>query len=465
MRASTLKWCTIFALIIIINVNLTIYLTRIFHQDDIEQTTAITTKSTAKKEYAQANVRGAQILPASVPLEVQNPMLIAPELQEQSFEKFSIPIIEQVDQPVYKDGARDTLPSFTADGIDYIFSSIIERSFDPHKLFVTTFFMSHHLMDPNIPKGLGIEKVEPKMRDKWRKLSDMAQNNSVTYESSGKRSTNFDIYSCKIANADGDYVYVVLGHFLPNRMTSDKNSNRRLDVFRCPIQDAFNASNTLKYSRHEIHVEIFRNEFSLMHFSIPWKTRRTGFLLNQPINASNLDAWVTSRSLTSRPSVHLCMPGTRLLPTRKHLPIFIEFVSHHLLIGFDHVYFPVPYSWDSIRMRILLTIFKSYIDEGKVTIVTQAGDNIDLMVSTHGLEWTRLSAKVFQSNMILFLTKGMADYLAIFDVDELLIPRREHRSIQDIFRVVGHNVLVPRENSSFKGPGFADHCIHTATYW
>ena len=47
------------------------------------------------------------------------------------------------------------------------------------------------------------------------------------------------------------------------------------------------------------------------------------------------------------------------------MPIYLEFVSHHLLIGASHIYLPVPFGWNSYYMRQFLEIFQSYIQEGK----------------------------------------------------------------------------------------------------
>ena len=125
----------------------------------------------------------------------------------------------------------------------------------------------------------------------------------------------------------------------------------------------------------------------LTSFSIPWSTRVVGYPLKHHMNASMLDPWIesialintrqpTDNSLLSRsdgssststhsssgnhtvvplypytPSQHttvLCVPGVRPLhPGRAEvgLPMLLEFIEHHLLLGFSHIALGLALDW------------------------------------------------------------------------------------------------------------------------
>ena len=117
-------------------------------------------------------------------------------------------------------------------------------------------------------------------------------------------------------------------------------------------------------------VDIIRGNYTITRFSIPWKTRRTGFMLSQPDEASHLDAWKNSEisSLydnSSRniyldreksPIVHLCVPGISKPVNKLNLPLFLEFISHHLLLGVDHIFFPSGNTLFSNNFIIIIII-------------------------------------------------------------------------------------------------------------
>jgi hypothetical protein len=336
---------------------------------------------------------------------------------------------------------KSKLPSFVVDESEFIYSSLIERAFDTWDLKLTTFFLSHHVMEP-IDMNMAREKVHPATKNLWKKASAKFQESypEREYYKSGMRTKKYTFY-CRIWNSELEPAYVVEGKFLPNRLTSDSNANRRLDIFRCPIAEAAAAYQNYARSSHELHVEILRNETSLINFTVPWDTRRAGYLLTHPPQSSRLDSWggfqpgdttpPTSQPLKD-PIVHVIIPGTNQLPSQKTLPIFLEFVSHHLLIGAAHVYLPVPVGWKSPHMSHILSVFESYIEEGKLSVICQSGDGIDMIYSIGGLSWNRYAIKVFQSNMFLFYAKGLADYVTVLDIDEFFIPRGGYTTIGQV---------------------------------
>lgn len=110
------------------------------------------------------------------------------------------------------------------------------------------------------------------------------------YSSSGRRLSEQQFY-CKIRNSLSSNIYKVHGHFIPNNVSPDSNANRRLDVLRCRMEDSTYAYKYLAKSSSSVMVEILRGETSLINFTVPWDTRRTGYLLSSPPSASRFDAW------------------------------------------------------------------------------------------------------------------------------------------------------------------------------
>ena len=197
---------------------------------------------------------------------------------------------------------------------------------------------------------------------------------NVRYHPSGARRIELDsemIY-CRITHSSTSVPYIVAGEFMPNRLTSDPNANGLLDILRCPMEDSEKAHEFIK-SNQSLFVEIIRGNISIFTYHVPWRSRRTGFLLSVPKAASLLDSWKGSDSLTNNEKVpngekmdklHICVSATSQAPTKDSLPVYLEFISHHLLIGASHIHLPVPFGWNSIEMHKFVTIFQSYIQEG-----------------------------------------------------------------------------------------------------
>lgn len=116
------------------------------------------------------------------------------------------------------------------------------------------------------------------------------------------------------------------------------------------------------------------------------------------------------------------------LPSRRSLPLWLEFISHHLLLGVEHIYLPVTVGWQSRHMDQVIEVLSTYINEGRVTVMSQAGDGIDSVASVGGLTWSRVAMKAFQANTCLFLAKGQAEYVMFQDVDEFFLPAINGRS-------------------------------------
>ena len=136
--------------------------------------------------------------------------------------------------------------------------------------------------------------------------------------------------------------------FMPNRMTLDRNANNRLDIMRCKMTGAKQAHMNLARSVHDVTVEIFREDLSLIKFVVPWSTRIQSRYLNHPNDpapkgdrsefkgdpgsadpkgsstnpwASTFDPWMGFNKSTpgvwKREKLFMCVPGMESPPSRK----------------------------------------------------------------------------------------------------------------------------------------------------
>ena len=98
-----------------------------------------------------------------------------------------------------------------------------------------------------------------------------------------------------------------------------------------------------------------------------------------------------------------------------------------------------------------------YCTIGKVSIYSQSGDSIDMLLSVGGLSIDKFTMKIFQINTCLYLTKGMAEYVNVLEIDEFFIPQGKHFNYADVLKTaeLGNTVnQANRENeekNDFRG--------------
>lgn len=264
---------------------------------------------------------------------------------------------------------KTTLPSFANDETEFIIGSIIERSSQSFDLFATTFMLCHYMLDSHNPDG--VQEVHSAMKDTWQRA--MLKFEKVTYLASGTRrqETTDEKFFCRIRHSISSTSYIVPGHFMPNRLIDDSHQNRKLDILRCPIMNSHSAYNDFAGSSELMSIEVLRGNGTLVSFTIPWNTRKTGFLLSNPPAASVFNSWkgydISQKTNSKKENIdklHVCVPSSDQIPSKNNLPLFLEFVSHHLLIGVSHIHLPVTFAWNSVHMNRYIDIFQSYIQEG-----------------------------------------------------------------------------------------------------
>lgn len=387
------------------------------------------------------------------------------------------------------------LPLFSADGKDYVLGAIIERMSDSDALFLTSFFLGHDMLDPWKKGDLHGTRVAESVKDQWVSFakSKWPLNHKEPWMAPGGRAP--EQYFCRIKNvADASNSYLVPAEIVPNKGTPDAGANRRLHIMRCKMQDTHLAYSKYRYSSLSVGVELLRNQTSLMQFSVPWISRKTGYTLDTVPGVSKLDAWKGSsdiehqngtiipdkyriRRKNDRDRLHMCVPGLESHPDKTSIPLYLEFIQHHLLLGVDHISLSAVFSWDSVPMDRLILLLNSFINDGSVSVSSQAGDGIDDVYSTSGLSWFRDNSKIFYLNMCVYHAKGNADYVGIWDFDEFFIPKPPHNSILDVLLSMEGSGRYPQfpkdadkldplkaKNEWKGGPGFADGHMHPFCY-
>lgn len=364
---------------------------------------------------------------------------------------------------------RHELPGFADDFTEYVFGGMIEREANSYNLFLTTFMLSHAHLEPN-SLWVTQKRIHPFAKANWNRA--ISRFRGVTYYPTGERTPSPTFY-CRIKESATSVPYVVVGTFVPNKLTPDVNANRLLDIFRCPLATPKASFEKFAHTDEEIFVEILREGVTVIHFHVPWRTRSAGYMMSPPDQGSNADAWrgyATPELPLER--LHVCVPGTRRHLSRKELPNFLEFVSHHLLIGASHIYLPFSFGKASLHMKSALRILRSYIAEGKVTIVSASEDDVDLVPSFSGMSWPILGIKLLHINFCTYHAKGVADYVALLDADEFFIPQLPHNTIPQVMSVLEsptpilpvsvHNQadLKALQQGWKGGPGLADGEAH-----
>ena len=114
----------------------------------------------------------------------------------------------------------------------------------------------------------------------------------------------------------------------------------------------------MNYARspnHHVFVEILKdgNPVPIIKFKVPWATRTNGYLLDLPPQATVIDPWKgfdkSQPGKWSHDSLYLCVPGMESVLTRQTLPLYLEFVQYHLLLGVNHIFIAASYTWYSIH--------------------------------------------------------------------------------------------------------------------
>lgn len=110
----------------------------------------------------------------------------------------------------------------------------------------------------------------------------------------------------------------------------------------------------------------------------------------------------------------MCVPGLRPAhPIRPDvgIPMLLEFVEHHLLLGIDHLYLGLMVDSHSIYMHRYINVLQDYIQEGRVTLISTAMEGYDDVAGFSGMQLNDAYADLFFVNQCLYFNKAMSQYV------------------------------------------------------
>jgi hypothetical protein len=331
----------------------------------------------------------------------------------------------------------------------------------------------------------GMNRIHENVKQNWKEMEGR--------HGLPRGSKKSDTIYCLLSHGVNQSSYVIESTSLTVQNMTEPFVNEVIDIIQCPMaigEEPFHIPDD------DVVVKLFRRSYptddkiSLLNFTISWKTRRTGYMLSvpphdpfispqhrhhlrtslpkpyvssTPVNHSMFNAWEDLRSTASshrlptfylsvtlsndRMTAHLI--GSASTPSVSSAAHLLEFIYHHISIGFKHIFLSVKYSFGSSRMRTLLLVLRHAIESGHVTVVSQSADGIDGTSSTHGLTWSENFLKHYHSTVCYYLLKGMhgegiaqgqrnrtgvaGAYLMMWGLDSFFIPSSPHETIQDLF--------------------------------
>lgn len=317
-----------------------------------------------------------------------------------------------------------TLPSFAADKSEFVFAGILERSPSPTDFHITTIMLSHFFLRSG---DIGYYFVKNDSRADW--MHAFWQFGQNKYYPSGRR--HHSSYSCHVHAGNHTKEIIVPAQFVPNRGTNVLGNNRRLDIMRCPVEME-SVEDVVRHieDRDHLQVVLYRGTTPIIRYHIPWAKRSAGVLVNAPRNASNFDPWQGFGEPATRHVSHVCVTCVKKAISRANVGLISEFISHHLSVGFDHITMSLPWAFNTRPNQHLLRLLSSYIQEGKLSIwsfaVEPAVSSELVPFEIRGMFFTKLLLTSLQSNLCLYLSKGMADYMLTSDIDEFFVPQINH---------------------------------------
>lgn len=333
-----------------------------------------------------------------------------------------------------------SLPSFSYDYSELFISAFIERPIstldkDFHLVMILMGHKSLHYMPQN--PFLMINNSESTI-NQWKKASKHWNRDDTKKSSESNLECQFnmdlDIPSTKAIR-------------LPDSTSTDVGFNRNINVIRCKIPFL------LQDIKANLFVNIVRNSIGIIQFAVPWESRRTGYGFHLRKHDSIWDPWAIKDSMNSLHPivVYLCLTIVRPLePNRMDtgITMLLENIQYHLKIGFDHIFIGIHVHPDSIHYQRYRLALNGYIRKGKVSLsCTYLHDTIDKFDDVTGFVGTMLIddyVRYLLQLEILYLSKGLANYVAFLHSSEFLILQDSYNRVQDI--------IIESRQANFKEP-------------
>ena len=158
-------------------------------------------------------------------------------------------------------------------------------------------------------------------------ISNLHLTSFLIYNFHSKKSNNMNMKSlkCRIRNAFGMESYES-----PGILISHKSSQKvDFEILRCKIQlqDEHQLKEYIMKSE-TLFIEIVIEEDPIIHYAVPWRSRRTGFMLSSPtLNVRVFDAWQSlhnSGTIPTQDLLHILVPDTRNSVHKTSLAHYVE---------------------------------------------------------------------------------------------------------------------------------------------
>jgi hypothetical protein len=249
---------------------------------------------------------------------------------------------------------------------------------------------------------------------------------------------------CHSKIASDDVWHISEAMFVPSHVQPDLNAES-VHIFRCELQQSEHDVSVLRaMNRTEnLHIKLKRTEGNnsniiLSEFSVPWSLRFTG--LFRPVHSIHPQHMWTL-PLSRRASYYLTLPGLDMPDPSTAVALLSESVHHHLSIGFSRIFVSTSHDLTSPVLTSLLETFSDFIASGRLLFFSSFIDKEHLSVEEvlpNSIDLPRRSfLNLLFNNMCLYLTKGSARFLGVWDLDEFLIP---HPPFVNVHAIVQHSL-------------------------
>jgi len=358
------------------------------------------------------------------------------------------------------------LPGFSYDYSEYFVGAVIERSGDSDALHLAMFLLGHRTIANDLP----IESIstDEEVLYQW--------SNAVKHFTPNRTLGAHSGYQCVLMNNDPKYKqpYSAPASWitLPRHMQKAQISGN-VEILRCKLKGSATAYELLSHTGAHLLVDIVRRasarsagngtaslgrddvssgvaaldqSATIFSFSVPWHSRYSGYGLDfKSPNASNLNPWQpataaassSSNSSFNRPRVFVCSALVR--PLRQPapsvaLPMLLEFIEHHLMIGVEHVVLGMLLDWRSVHMNRYLALLQPFVSRGQVSLSSLALPGFDDVAGFNGLHINEVFAEWLFDNQCLYYSKGIADFVLMMHPHNFLYPSLQNRvaSVHDL---------------------------------
>ena len=206
--------------------------------------------------------------------------------------------------------------------------------------------------------------------------------------------------------------------YLPS-VSIDSNTEHVHLIWRCDLSNYVTKTDMLQH--HHIRVNVYTSEDqieSIMTVDVPVDTASIGYA--GPMIKSSKEPSFVQQVVNNGPlDVVLCVGGI----TTDQLKYIPEFVQHHLNVGVGQIVLGME-TLDESLLAKLQSLLSFYMDKGLVVIAASSA----VTDSSH-------IRKLRFYNQCLFHAKGMAEFVAMWDLDELWVPK-----LQDSYSKSRHHL-------------------------